>query len=109
MVVPEDLAIAVERGGGQVVVVVSGEIDFGNVARLRSALLEVGGEDKAEVVLDLADLRFMDSTTVGVIIQGKKRVEEKGGRLLVSRLHPRVRRILEVAGLEDYLGLPGAG
>lgn len=106
MVLRDDLTIDVERGDGRIAIKLSGEIDFGNVGRLRSALVDANLEDEPEVVIDMNEVLFIDSTTLGVIVQGKKRLEEHGRRLLVSGVSPRVMRIFELAGLTDYFGLP---
>jgi anti-anti-sigma factor len=53
----------------------------------------------------MGGVSFLDSTALGVLIQGKKRLEDSGHQLLLTGTAARVRRTLEVAGLTDYLGV----
>lgn len=84
---------------------VSGEIDFGNVGRLRNQLVELIQSEEGDLIVELSRVVFIDSTTIGVLIQAKKRLIELDRDLVLSQPAARVRRILEVAGLADYLGV----
>ncbi len=96
---------ASHEANGSVSLVVEGEIDFGNVAQLRAELSQLIRADAADLTIDLAGVPFLDSTAIGVLIQAKKRLLEQGGDLRIVDAQPRVRRIFEVAGLVDYLGV----
>jgi anti-sigma B factor antagonist len=98
-----DLELRTEAGEAHTTLAASGEIDYGNVASLRSALLELIRAKTPDLVVDLADVSFIDSTALSVLVQAKQRLESNGGRMAVSRPQPRVARVLQLAGLEDYL------
>lgn len=102
MALIDEMTIEVDRDTDATTVKVSGEVDFGNVGRLRGALLDVIGES-GNVMLDLGAVAFMDSTALGVVIQGKKRLDESGRQLVITALSPRARRVIEIAGLAEYL------
>ncbi|HLI57112.1 MAG TPA: STAS domain-containing protein [Actinomycetota bacterium] len=84
------------------VVRVSGELDISSSPALREELTEVarGGRN---VILDLADLRFMDSTGLSVIIAALKRLRERSLDLLLCAPQPPVRRTLEICGLDEII------
>lgn len=107
MVLQDDLAMSVSYadGGGGVTLALQGEIDFGNVAQVRSKLLELIRAGSDDVTVDLAGVTFLDSTTIGVLIQAKKRLAHRGGQFALVNPQPRVTRVFEVAGLIEYLGL----
>ncbi len=97
-----ELKIDVVPDGDTVSVSLTGEIDFGNVAQLRAALIEASGIG-FHVVVDLAGVSFVDSMALGVLVQAKRSVEHDGGRFVVRNSTPPVRRVLSVAGIEQYL------
>jgi anti-sigma B factor antagonist len=104
--VQEALTMTVDRDGdGAVTLAIRGEIDFGNVAALRARLAELIRPGTEHLTIDLGDVNFVDSTTIGVLIQAKKRLAQTNRELRIARPTPGVRRVFELAGLVDYLGL----
>ena len=63
----------------------SGELDLGNSEQLDAALLEAEASDASRILLDVDELRFIDSTGLRVILQATRRAERTGGRLRVTR------------------------
>jgi anti-sigma B factor antagonist len=79
----------------------SGELDVSTTAVLDGRLRAV---DAASVMtLDLADLTFIDSSGLRVLIQHHQRFESAGGRLQLVNVSSRASRLLEMAGLSDHL------
>ncbi|MGI9032493.1 MAG: STAS domain-containing protein [Acidimicrobiales bacterium] len=56
-----------------------GELDYDSAPQLRDRL----------VVLDLADLSFIDSTGLGVVVEAAKQMRSHGRQLILSRPTPR--------------------
>jgi anti-sigma B factor antagonist len=104
MLAPDGLNLETSTDGDVDVITLGGEVDFGNVSRLRSALVELAQNDR-DLVIRMDEVGFVDSTALGVLVQGRKRFEESGRELRLTGVAPRVRRTLEVAGLADYLGV----
>lgn len=104
MTTEQDLRIDLRRGAETDIVRLAGEIDYGTVSRLRTALLELSREEStAEVVVDMAEVSFIDSTALSVLVQAKQRLEASGRSLRISDPQPKVDRVLELGGLRDYL------
>ena len=77
------LGVVMEAIGGSVrVVAASGELDIATVAGFRDALRQVTEERPSGLVVDLSQVTFVDSVTVGAILQTKRRLDE-GGRLAI--------------------------
>jgi anti-sigma B factor antagonist len=87
----------VERRNGDVVVRLAGEIDLYNAAEVGAALEQAGESGPARVVVDLAQVDFVDSTALGTLIEARKRLDS--ARLVLAAPGRDVRRALEVAGL----------
>lgn len=98
---PTGLLVTVERAEHRAVVVVAGEIEYGTAHSLRNALADVARDRAAELVVDLADVTFMDSTGLSLLLQVQARCENDGSRLVLRRPSARVLRLLGVSGLTD--------
>lgn len=103
MVAPHGLELKIERGTRYTTISVAGEIDYGTASQLRSALVDLVHGGAAEVVVDLSSVTFIDSTALSVLVQAKQRFDDAGQRMSVTGTQPRVARVLELAGLNDYL------
>jgi anti-sigma B factor antagonist len=84
---------------GCAVVTARGEIDLHTAPWLRSALVHAENQS-AHVVVDLAEVRLLDSTGVGAILAGLKGVHAVGGSMSLAGATGVVRRVLEHTQLE---------
>ena len=97
-----DSAVAgVDRRDGAVVLSLAGELDLYNADEVRSALLDACADEPEVLVVDLEDVRFIDSTALGVLIEARSRMADRSGfRLAAPGLE--TRRALEVSGLDRH-------
>ena len=99
----EDPVAAVERRDGAIVVRLVGELDLYNADELRTALFDAAAEAPQRLVVDLSDVRFIDSTALGVLVETRSRVE--GFLLAAPALE--TRRALQVSGLDRHFAVHG--
>ena len=91
----------VDRRDGAVVLSLAGELDLYNAEEVRAALLDACAADPGVLVVDLAQVRFVDSTALGVLIEARSRLSDRGGfRLAAPGLE--TRRALAVSGLDRH-------
>src|SRR5512142_1552396 len=96
----ESAVAGVDRRDDAVVVSLAGELDLYNAEEVRRALLDTLA-DGAELVVVLAEVTFIDSTALGVLIEARSRLADRSGfRLAAPGLE--VRRALEVSGLDRH-------
>ena len=82
-------------------VTLSGEVDIYTAPRLKERMLELFDGGVRDMVIDLSGVTFIDSTALGVLIGGVRRVNDGGGVMaLVVATRP-VERILTVTGLDQ--------
>ncbi|HEX6076283.1 MAG TPA: STAS domain-containing protein [Micromonosporaceae bacterium] len=81
------------------VVILSGDLDLATASELRNTLQEALTERK-HLVLDMADLRFLDSTGIGVLVRVHKKATAVGGVLAFAEVPGNVTKILEVTCLD---------
>lgn len=60
------------------------------------------------MAIDLADVDFMDSTGLGVLIGALKRLRETGGTLVLAGTKPAVTRVFEITGLDRIFTIHGS-
>lgn len=83
------------------VVSVKGEIDLHNSPDLRVALLELlQKHEPKRLVLNLAEVAYMDSSAIAVLVELLQRVRRVGGKIYLVQLQHRVRGLLEIARLD---------
>ena len=85
--------------GGQHVISLSGEVDLYTAPEFKQQLLEVIGKGGKEVVVDLTETTFIDSTTLGVLVGGVKRLRPNGGQLSLVCSDRNITKIFEITGL----------
>jgi anti-sigma B factor antagonist len=82
----------------------AGEADLATAEPLREAIIRaLHGEHVAAVLIDLHALSYLDSTTIGVLMEGRRLADEK--RIGYRIINPGgvVRHVLRTAGVLDYL------
>lgn len=100
----EDPVTAVDRGDGSVVVALAGELDLYNAHVVRDALIAACDEGPERVVVDLADVTFIDSTALGVLVEARSRMQNRRAFLLAAP-GPETKRALEVSGLDKHFSV----
>ncbi|MHA6781475.1 STAS domain-containing protein [Pseudonocardia saturnea] len=105
--VEELLVIDRGRGGGAVVLTLSGEVDSATAPRLRAAVLDaLTVADGGPVVVDMTEVAFLSSAGLGALVAAHHDAERLGGPLRVVVDHARpVLRPLQLSGLDQVLTL----
>src|SRR5256885_697747 len=101
----ESAVTGVNRRDGAVVVSLAGELDLYNAEEVRSALLDACAGEPQVLVVDLEEVRFIDSTALGVLIEARSKVVAPDGSTQRFRLAApglETRRALEVSGLDRH-------
>ena len=92
---------AVERLEGGIVVRLAGELDLYNVSEVSAAVSRAAAERPLRLVIDLADVDFVDSTALGAIVEARRALA--GTPLVLAAPGPEVQRALDVSGLASHL------
>jgi anti-sigma B factor antagonist len=100
----EDPVSGVERNGSAIVVRLAGELDLYNAPAVRTALIDAAAELPERLVVDLGDVRFIDSTTLGVLVEARSRLADRGSLMLASP-GLETRRALQISGLDRHFAV----
>jgi anti-anti-sigma factor len=102
-----DLTVRSERQDDRVSVSVGGELDLGTVGRLEDTVADqLTAGRVAELVVNLADVTFLDSSGLGALLRIRQATQDAGGRLTITEVAPGPARVIAIAGLSETFGLP---
>jgi stage II sporulation protein AA (anti-sigma F factor antagonist) len=92
------------ENGARVTIRIKGELDHHEA---RTLARDIGRELETamprECVLDMSEVKFMDSSGIAVILRAYKRMEELGGHLTVENVPSQPMRVLEASGIERII------
>jgi anti-anti-sigma factor len=91
----------VERAPAEAVatIIVRGDLDGGAIPEVAQAIAQAVSQVSAHVVLDLADVAFVDVAGLEFLVRARRRLAQGGGTLTVSRPTTQVERLLAVCGI----------
>jgi anti-sigma B factor antagonist len=89
------------------VISLSGEVDLYTAPEFKQQLLEVVGQGGKEILVDLTNTTFIDSTTLGVLVGGVKRLRPNGGQLTLVCSDRNITKIFEITGLDKVFPIYG--
>src|ERR671926_716965 len=89
-----------ELGDGAYVISLAGEVDLYTAPEFKQQLLEVIGQGARNVVVDFTDTTFIDSTTLGVLVGGVKRLRSNDGQLSLVCSDRNITKIFEITVLD---------
>lgn len=87
------------------VVVPDNELDLAAAVRMNRVLQEHLDAGETRLVLDLADITYVDSSGLGEMLRALKRTREAGGDLRLCGLYGYVLRIFQMTGLDKVLAV----
>ena len=94
-----DLSLSTRQEGDKTVVVVGGEIDVYTAPKLREQLIDLVSNGSYQLVVDMENVDFLDSTGLGVLVGGLKRVRAHDGSLQLVCTQERILKIFRITGL----------
>ena len=103
-----DLDLQTSRQGEAGVLSLRGEIDVYTAPLLRQALLDLIGQGARDVVVDMGEVDFLDSTGLGVLVEGLKRVKIQGGEFSIVATQDKILKIFDITGLNKAFLIHGS-
>lgn len=94
-----DLSLESREVGDRTVLTVAGEIDVYTAPKLRDKITDVVNDGHYAIVVDLEGVEFLDSTGLGVLVGGLKKVRAHSGSLDLVCSQDRLLKIFRITGL----------
>jgi anti-sigma B factor antagonist len=109
--VPTETGLVIEAhdADGWTVVAFVGELDLDEAGEAASALAAAVGRGHHGVIADLRGVTFLGSTGIRVLLEAQTAAEAAGGRLRVVQGDGPARRLIELLGLGERLGVADDG
>lgn len=96
-----DLQIDSKFEGPWAILGLRGEVDIYTSPKLKEAIVELLDSGKARLIIDMSEVDFIDSSGLGVLIGGLKRVREQDGEMtLVVSTSESIKRLLGITGMD---------
>jgi len=89
-----------QLGDDAYVISLAGEVDLYTAPEFKQQLLEVIGQGGKQVIVDFSNTTFIDSTTLGVLVGGVKRLRTNEGQLSLVCNDRNITKIFEITGLD---------
>ena len=100
-----DLKLGHHAKDGIEVIDIRGEIDMYTAPRLRELLIDLVSKGSYQLVVNLDKVGFLDSTGLGVLVGGLRRVRAHDGSLDLVCTQQRILKILKITGLTEVFGI----
>ena len=94
-----DLDLETTKRGDASILTLHGEIDVYTAPRLRQAIVDLVEAGEHRIVVDMEKVDFLDSTGLGVLVGGLKRVKTNEGTLAIVVTQDKILKIFEIIGL----------
>ena len=82
------------------VIELGGEVDLYTAPEFKERMVQLIESGKKQIVVDLSQATFIDSTTLGVLVGGVKRLRPAGGSLALVCTDENITKIFEITGLD---------
>ncbi len=101
------LQVNVHPVGRHTLVNLSGELDVATAPTLRQHFVELASAGQVDIVVDLAQVDFLDDVGLGVLLGGAMRSRARGGTFSLVCSTPRLLEILALSGLDQAVSVHG--
>jgi anti-sigma B factor antagonist len=100
-----DELLTTRRGRDCTVVQVRGELDMQTAPQLRESLQGLIEAGDRRIVLDLAEVSFMDSSALGAVVTVFRSLSDAGGHMALAAVQPGVRTVLHITSVDQVLAV----
>ncbi len=100
-----DVSVTSRESGDRTVVEVRGEIDVYTAPVLREELTSLVDAQRTNLVVDLTQVSFMDSTGLGVLVGGLKKVRTLGGDLSLVIDQETILKVFRITALTQVFSI----
>ncbi len=100
-----NLLMSVQKDKDRIIVKLSGEVDIYSVPDFKESLYKVVEEESLDVELECAELTYIDSSGLGILVGALKRVKQNGNKVYISMLRDNVRKLFLITGLDKVFEL----
>ena len=94
-----DIKVDIKEGEGCNILNVCGDVDVYTSPKVKESINALIEKEIYNIVVNLEDVRYVDSTGLGVWIGALKRVKEHNGNIVLVCTNPQIKKIFQITGL----------
>lgn len=98
-----DLTIETQRSGSWTLLLVAGELDLHTSPSLRDRISELLDAGTSKLAIDLEQVSFMDSSSLGILVTALKRIQEQDGDLALVGANGSPLKVLSLTGIDGLM------
>lgn len=80
----------------------AGSINATTVTQFAAFLEELKGQGVCKFILDMINVQYVNSTGLGMLVNLADGFEKAGGGLVLARIHPKVKVVFDMLGLDEF-------
>lgn len=88
--------------GNHKFIALKGELDLYKTGKLKRALLEAIGDSVSSLIIDMTDLKYMDSSGIALMAFLQKNVKSKNGTFAFLNVNDEIMNVLKLAALDRF-------
>ena len=97
------MEINVRDLGRHKILEVQGDVDLYNVGELKQSIFKLlDTDDVKSLIIDMKGISYMDSSGIGALVAGQKKVKNKSGKFALLNIRDEVLNILKLATLDQF-------
>ena len=96
-----------ENNSNEWIFSLNGELDLSTANKLKDNLYKSVEEKLSDVVIDMTNLEYIDSTGIGVLVGLMKKLRTQGKDIKISNAKDNVKRIFKITGIDQIISMEG--
>ncbi|MEG0257054.1 MAG: STAS domain-containing protein [Christensenella sp.] len=96
-----DIQVNFDDKSNKIMVDIVGDLDLNSVGHFKRELDEAIDQYETDIVIECKELRYIDSTGLGVLVSVLKKVKKYDGTIAINCLKPYLFKIFDVTGLTN--------
>ncbi len=100
-----EMQVNTEQREGATIVRPEGDVDLSSSSALRTSLQEAHESTEGKLIIDLANVQYMDSSGVATLVECLQLSRRSGTTLLLCQLHERVLSVFQIARLDGVFDI----
>lgn len=98
-----DLKISTLEEANKTIVQLNGEVDVYTAPLLKETLTPISKQPNIEVIIDMSQVQYIDSTGLGIFIGALKTTHVNNSTLKLTGVNERIGRLLTITGLDEVI------
>lgn len=100
-----DLNIKIQTQEKVSVLELSGDLDAFTCVKLHDTIIDITNDGVLSLIISMAKIKYIDSSGLGTLVGGLRRISELEGTLALCGASPQVRKVFDITGLSRVFQL----